>query len=136
MRALEQLAVLLGVNDNVTWAGHVSGAAKSDLLQRANAFVLPSINENFGIAPVEALAAGLPVVLTRGVAIHREVAQQQAGIIADDNAHSLADAMLQMRVPATHQMMSDRAMELARSTFSIEAMQRGLVAMYKAVLAA
>ncbi len=136
VRSLRSLSEELSVSSNVTWVGHTSGADKTKLFEQANAFVLPSVNENFGIAPVEALAAGVPVVLTRGVAIHREVEAHAAGIIADDTVSDLADAMLQLRHPNTQEAMSERATALARSTFSVETMRRGLVALYEKILAA
>lgn len=133
---LKRLSEELGVSTHVEWSGHVAGEDKQKLYQRADAFVLPSVNENFGIAPVEALAAGLPVVLTRGVAIHREVETRQAGIIVDDTVSDLAEGMLQLRDTAVQQDMAWRAAELARDTFSVAAMQRGLIAMYHKILAA
>jgi glycosyltransferase involved in cell wall biosynthesis len=136
VRSLKSLGEELGVSSNVTWVGHTTGSDKTALLAQATAFVLPSVNENFGIAPVEALAAGVPVILTRGVAIHREVEAHEAGIIADDTVSDLADAMLQLRDPATRGAMSQRAAALARSTFSVDAMKRGLVALYEKILAA
>lgn len=136
VRELKALSRQLNTDASIEWAGHVTGPDKARLYQEAHAFVLPSINENFGIAPVEALAAGLPVVLTRGVAIHREVELHNAGVIAADNASALASAMLQMRDPAIRASMSANAIELARTHFSIEAMQRGLLDMYQRILAA
>jgi glycosyltransferase involved in cell wall biosynthesis len=133
--SLQQLAAELGVDKHVEWVGHVAGAAKSELFERAHAFILPSVNENFGIAVVEALAAGVPVIITRGVAIHSEVEHHGAGIVVDDTVTDLADAMLQLRDPDMQRKMSAQAATLARDTFSIEAMQRGLLAMYQHILA-
>lgn len=132
MRALSDQ---LQLSQQVEWLGHVSGSAKAQLLQTTHAFVLPSENENFGIAAVEALAAGLPVIVTRGVAIHCEVAAENAGVVIDADAASLAKALLTMRDAATREAMSTNARALARNTFSIAAMQRGLIGMYEQVLA-
>ena len=132
---LKQLAATLGQDDAVEWTGHIAGDAKTKMFARADAFVLPSINENFGIAVVEALAAGLPAVLTRGVAIHREVEHAGAGLIAEDDASSLAAALLRMRNATLRTEMSKNAKQLARDTFSIHAMQQGLMQMYERVLA-
>ena len=136
VRELQGLSAELGIAEHVTWAGHVKGEEKAKLFAQATAFVLPSVNENFGIAPVEALAAGVPVVLTRGVAIHREVEASQAGIIVDDTVSDLADAMIDIRSAATQRAMSQQATALARDTFSVEAMQKSLIALYQKILAA
>jgi glycosyltransferase involved in cell wall biosynthesis len=133
---LKALAERLGVTDAVSWTGHLRGTDKERVLAEAHAFVLPSINENFGIAPVEALAAGLPVIVSRGVAIHREVEEANAGVVVADDAHSLAAGMLGMQNTTERAAMSANAEQLARAHFSIEAMQSGLIAMYERVLAA
>ena len=133
---MTELARSLGIAPSVEWLGHVTGPRKLAALERAHAFVLPSVNENFGIAPVEALAAGLPVVLTRGVAIHREVEAADAGIIAGDDADSLAKALIHLRDATVRSTLSANAERLARDKFSIESMQRGLVQMYKQILGA
>lgn len=132
---LRQLSADLGVAAHLRWAGHVTGPAKAELFEQAHAFVLPSINENFGLAPVEALAAGVPVVLTPGVAIHREVESRGAGVIADETVAALAEAMLLVRMPDAQHAMSASAAQLARDTFSIAAMQQGLLHMYQHALA-
>ncbi|MDT8346091.1 MAG: glycosyltransferase, partial [Thermohalobaculum sp.] len=62
-RALAARAAGRGVAGRIVWAGFVTGADKADALAAGDLFVLPSFSENFGIAAVEALFAGLPCVL-------------------------------------------------------------------------
>ena len=50
----------------VSMPGPVSGEAKQALLLNADLFVLPTLNENFGIAVAEALAFGIPAIVTKG----------------------------------------------------------------------
>jgi glycosyltransferase involved in cell wall biosynthesis len=133
---LQRLADELGIAPHMTWAGHLAGVEKDRAFAEATAFVLPSLNENFGIAPVEALAAGLPVVLTRGVAIYREVEMYGAGVVVEDDAGSLAQGMLDVTDVSKAAAMSTSAVRVARERFSIEAMQRGLIDMYQQILAA
>jgi glycosyltransferase involved in cell wall biosynthesis len=135
LQELHKLSADLGIAAHVQWVGHANHARKTELLQQAHVFVLPSVNENFGIAAVEALAAGVPVVLTEGVAIHREVEARGAGIIADDTVAALAEAMLELRQPERQRAMSQQAAQLARDTFSIEAMQLGLLQLYRGLRA-
>ena len=59
----------------VHWVGMVDGELKAALLAAADLFVLPSEHENFGIAAVEALAAGTPVLLSSGVDLAAETAR-------------------------------------------------------------
>ena len=55
-----------GLRDQVTLAGPVYGEERRILLNSAAVFVLPTYNENFGIAVAEALACGVPVITTKG----------------------------------------------------------------------
>src|SRR5205823_2891665 len=78
---LKRLTVSLGLSERVHWAGFVLGARKDAVFREAAAFILPSLSENFGVAVVEALAAGLPCIVSRGVAISGEVEEAGAGAI-------------------------------------------------------
>ncbi|MGQ9919482.1 MAG: glycosyltransferase, partial [Bryobacteraceae bacterium] len=61
---LEILSRQLGVEERVGLIGFVQGEEKSQLLAAADLFCLPSQHENFGVAVVEAMAHGVPVVVT------------------------------------------------------------------------
>ena len=52
--------------ERVTFPGEVFGAAKEELLRKGHLFILPSHSENFGVAVAEALAHGLPSIVTKG----------------------------------------------------------------------
>jgi glycosyltransferase involved in cell wall biosynthesis len=64
--------------------GMLSGAAKWGALYGCEAFVLPSHQENFGIAVVEALACGKPVLISNQINIWREIAEDGAGMVEED----------------------------------------------------
>ena len=67
---LVRLAVELGIGSRVLFLGKVSDEERSALLRDAAVFVLPSVTEPFGIVALEAMAAGVPTILskTSGVA--------------------------------------------------------------------
>jgi glycosyltransferase involved in cell wall biosynthesis len=69
----------------ITFTGMVSGNLKWGALSAADAFVLPSHQENFGIAVVEALACGTPVLISNEVNIWREIVNDGAGFAEDDD---------------------------------------------------
>lgn len=81
---LEQMAKKLGISEKVIWTGLLSGDRKWGAFRAAEAFVLPSHSENFGIAVVEALACNTPVLISDKVNIWKEIESDQAGLIAPD----------------------------------------------------
>jgi glycosyltransferase involved in cell wall biosynthesis len=91
VRELRALAEPLG--DSVRFVGFVEGKEKAALLGEADVFVLPSQHENFGIAVLEALAFGLPVVLTKEVQLSGFVAEHSLGVISGQPVEALASAI-------------------------------------------
>ena len=71
-------------NVPITWISMLSGDLKWGAFHAADAFVLPSHQENFGIAVVEALACGVPVLISNKVNIWREIEQDVAGCVETD----------------------------------------------------
>lgn len=82
-----------GISTQTTMAGFVEGRAKEALLQSADIFVLPSHHENFGIAVAEAMAAGIPVVISNKVNIHDDIQEANAGLIISVNVDELIHAL-------------------------------------------
>lgn len=82
----------------VVFADSVSGDLKWGALRAAEAFLLPSHQENFGIAVVEALATETPVLTTQRVNIWREIIEQKAGFAGVDDlegTYQLVDNWIQ-----------------------------------------
>lgn len=70
-----------------------TGEQKQILLQGADLFALTSHSENFGLAVVEAMAAGLPVVVTPGVGLAEVVARHETGVVAPLEVAGIAAAL-------------------------------------------
>ncbi len=68
----------------VTWTGLLQGDLKWGAFRAADVFILPSHQENFGIAVAEALSTGTPVLISDEVNIWREIKEDKAGFIEDD----------------------------------------------------
>jgi glycosyltransferase involved in cell wall biosynthesis len=81
---LHDRAVQLGLGPRVTWTGMLGGTIKWGALRAAEIFVLPSHQENFGIAVAEALAVSVPVLISNKVNIWREIECDRAGIVSED----------------------------------------------------
>ena len=79
---------------DVAFPGFVTGAAKAECLAEADLFVLPSYHENFGIAVLEAVAAGLPVVVSPDVQLASFVTEQGLGRVTERDPRALADTIL------------------------------------------
>ena len=82
---LERSAAAAGIAERVTWTGMLSGDIKWGAYRAAEAFVLPTHHENFGIVVAEALACGLPVLISDQVQIWREIDASRAGYVEPDD---------------------------------------------------
>jgi glycosyltransferase involved in cell wall biosynthesis len=134
---LVALTKQLELADRVRFVGHVDGDAKRHLLAQSDCFVLPSAHENFGLAGAEALASGLPAIVTPGVALAREVGDAGAGLVANATESDLASAI---RWAADHPAalieMGERAWQLAHRDLSWDRTCERLVALYAELTAA
>jgi glycosyltransferase involved in cell wall biosynthesis len=81
---LEAIADKAGVGDRVHWPGMLLGDAKWGAFAACDAFVLPSHQENFGIAVAEALACGRPVLISDQVNIAPEIVADGCGFVEPD----------------------------------------------------
>jgi len=84
-REMARLVQDLGLGDRVTWTGMLNGDLKWGAFHAADAFILPSHQENFGIAVAEALACGVPVLISNQVNIWREIRHDRAGFVEADD---------------------------------------------------
>lgn len=102
---LEQLAKRLGIENGVRFAGRQELGPLRDLLQRCTLVVAPSRAESFGIAILEAMAVGKPVVATRVGGIPEVVADGETGLLVPpENEEALCAAM--------HLVLRDRDLQL------------------------
>ena len=128
---LVALAAQLGLGDRVTFLGHVEGSAKTRAFAEADCFVLPSAHENFGLAVAEAMAAGLPAIVSPGVALSGDVSAAGAGLVTDATESALASAIAwTAEHPAALVEMGDRAWQLAHRSLSWETTCARLASLY------
>jgi glycosyltransferase involved in cell wall biosynthesis len=86
LRHLKELAAAATNNDgSITFPDMLTGDLKWGAFSAAEAFILPSHQENFGIAVVEALACGTPVLISNKVNIWREIEMEAAGYVENDD---------------------------------------------------
>ena len=114
LRQLRQLAAPAG--DSIFFPGMLTGDVKWGALSAADAFVLPSHQENFGIAVAEALGCGTPVLISNQINIWREIETDGAGYVENDD---LAGAVnLLKRWLATPETSRGEMRQNARNCFA------------------
>ncbi len=87
---VEAMARDAGVGERVLFTGMLHGRDKLAALVDADLFVLPSYQENFGVAVVEALAAGTPVIVSDQVNLHDAITEGRVGAVVPTEVGSLA----------------------------------------------
>jgi glycosyltransferase involved in cell wall biosynthesis len=112
-RDLEALATSLSIRDRVTFTGSLEGAPKWGALAASEIFVLPSHQENFGIVVAEALACGVPVLLSDKINIWREVVKHSAGLVAPDTLADTIDSLSRYTALSEEQRAAMREHALA-----------------------
>ena len=134
---LEALAHELGVADRVRFPGPVEGSGKWALLGGADLFVLPSLNENWGIAATEALAAGTPVVTTAGVGAAAFIRERGLGAVTDGTPVALARAIEAWlcRTPEERAAVGERARCAVAEELSWRAVAQRMLDVYGRAIA-
>ena len=131
-RAMHAMCDELGIASAVRFVGHVDGAAKARTFDDADVFVLPSHTENFGIAVAEAMAAGLPVVVSDQVGLAESVQAADAGIVVPRDAAAIAGALERlMHDGAARERLGRNARALIAERFSWARTSEGLLALYR-----
>jgi glycosyltransferase involved in cell wall biosynthesis len=134
---LKNLARQLNVESRVTFTGMLKGAVKWGAYDVADAFVLPSHQENFGIVVAEALAWGVPVLTTYQVNIWREIKEAGAGIIHPDTQAGAGQLLSDWMAlsPEDKSAMRVNAKACFTKNFEIETVTHNLLQALEDVLA-
>jgi teichuronic acid biosynthesis glycosyltransferase TuaC len=92
---LERLARELDVADRIRWTGRLAHEEALRELARCHVMALPSVDEAFGVAYVEALACGVPVIAAQGEGGPEEIAELVDGVmlVPARDPRALADAL-------------------------------------------
>ncbi len=124
-----------GVGPRTTFTGMLLGPERLAVLRDASLFALPSYSENFGLAVVEAMAAGLPVIISDQVNIWREVETAGAGRVIPCDAAALADQILDLlEHPEAAQHMGQKGRALVAERFQWPRVGRSLAEAYARII--
>ena len=122
------------INEDCHFIGFVKGSEKALLLQGADLFALTSFSENFGIAALEALAAGTPTLLSTEVALSRTVAEHDLGYVTElevnDIARHLSEALTDLEAL---QDMGSAARDYVEQNFQWSHVVQQLIRNYTAI---
>lgn len=134
---LESLAKERRVSDRIHWPGPLYQDAKWSALRGAEAFVLPSHQENFGIAVAEALGCGTPVLISDRVNIWREIEDAGAGFVEADTVDGTESLLRQWLSLGEDRKrtMRERASWLFSNKFNVMATGPAVISSMKALLA-
>jgi glycosyltransferase involved in cell wall biosynthesis len=115
---LKSLIIANNIQDRTHWTGFVTGELKNLLLQGSDLFVLTSYSENFGVSVLEALAAGIPALVTPGVALSDLISHQKLGYVPELDVQSIANSIRQsLKDPDAAKAIGDRARQFILANY-------------------
>lgn len=118
-----------------TITGFVSGDLKLELLTNADLFVLPSYYENFGIAVAEAMAAGVPVVISDRIHISEDIRQAEAGWVGPLEVEAIASLIKSAILnPEERKRRGLNAKKYAEKHYNWEAIAQQTIDAYQQIL--
>jgi glycosyltransferase involved in cell wall biosynthesis len=124
-----------GIEARTTFTGHLNAERVLEALGAADVFALPSHTENFGIAAAEAIAAGVPSILSEHIQIAPPAEADGACLSLPREQEMWTDAMLRLLSnTAEASDMSRHARAHAAATYSWDAIALRLVAMYETAI--
>jgi len=131
---LKEAAAELGIGHSVVFAGFVEDPYS--WLAALDVFALPTLLESFGLAALEAMAAGVPVVASRTGGVPEVVTDGRTGLLVKpgDSAELASAIATMLDDPTAARRLTVAAREAARTEFSIAAMAEATAAVYDAAL--
>ncbi len=133
---LEKQAERLGIKDRIHWPGLLQKDAKWGAFHATDAFILPSHQENFGIAVAEALACSKPVLISNKVNIWQDVLADGAGFVDEDTVegtHRLLTRWLELSEEQRLEM-SQSASACFSARYSMRNAARAIAVMFQQYL--
>lgn len=119
---LKSLSAHLGIEKHVQFLGHVEYESVPAVLQSIDIFVMPSVQESFGVASIEAQSMEIPVVATNVGGVPEAVVNGHTGILVEPrNVGQLADAIKKLIAnPTLRVRMGKNARQFVLDNYRIE----------------
>lgn len=124
-----------GIGDRVHFIGSLYGAEKWRVIAAADVLVLPSYSENFGIVVLEAMASGVPVIVTPEVGLAATVSATGAGLVVEGHPEKLGAAIATLLAdPLQRRRMGEAGRDAARRLFSWDVIAHQMERLYASVI--
>ena len=134
-KSLTQRIDQLELQNHVTFVGEISGDRKIALLRTANVFVEPVKNESVNYAVYEAMACGVPIVISRNTPLSCEIEASDGVLPIEENANALSVAIETLLNNASLQAtMGAAAKAWISSEFEGETRTNNYVRMYREIM--
>jgi glycosyltransferase involved in cell wall biosynthesis len=130
---LETLLAGLKLEEKIFFIGHLKDQDRIDFFANADAFVLPSHNENFGLVFAEAMAAGTPVIASKGTP-WEEVEQLQIGRWVNNDPDTTAEAITDI-LGRDYQLMGEKSRQFIAANYAWESIGKKFEALFNNMLA-
>jgi glycosyltransferase involved in cell wall biosynthesis len=131
---LQETAFKAGIAARIHWPGMVIGDAKWGAFYGSEAFILPSHQENFGIAVAESLACGKPVLLADKVNIAEDIAADGAGLMESDTLEGTLSLLQRWIVtsPQQREQMAEQANRTFHRRYDMRETAKTIIQLFEA----
>jgi glycosyltransferase involved in cell wall biosynthesis len=120
---------------SVTWEGALPPSETLNRMRRAHVYVLPSLDEAFGMTVLEAMSVGVPVIVTESCGLAASVRQAEAGIVIDGSVDDLSSAIrFLLNNPAVGERMGQNGRALVGREYSLASVAARLAETYSTVV--
>lgn len=130
---LKNLAIELGVKENVEFLGRLDRVNTASEIRRCDAFVLPSQYETFGVAYIEALASGIPIIVTKCGGPEDFFDESLGRMVNVGSLEELKEAMKYIEENIFRYNRNDIS-KMAKSKFDEKVIGKRIIQLYKSVL--
>lgn len=121
-----------GYSNRIAWEGALSPEETGARMKRATIYVLPAVDEPYPMAVLEAMAAGLPVIVTDSCGLAPVVQRANAGLVVAPGTEELIEALRALLTdPAEARRRGDRGREVTRREFTMDAIAARLESLYQ-----
>lgn len=132
---LQRLTRELGIGDQVVFTGLLRARAVREAYRAASVFVLPSWQENYGFAVVEAMAAGCPVIVSDRVDLAPDVEKAGAGVVVPPTVEATAEALARLLGDASlRRAMGENGRRLVMERFTWDRVTVALLEVWDDIL--